>query len=515
MGIKFYARNNGFNVPLLVIAWLAAVAIRLMNLDNIIIGWRPTELASIALNYYRHGFHFLYPQVQWGGNGPGFVEMECPLLPYGIALLYSVFGVHDFVAIALPMAFGLGLVVIVYLLAKYLFGTAEGFVAALFVIISPTWLELSTGIWPDPPTIFCGSVGIYLLTRWVDDDKWKRFFLAAFWISAAILFKLTSLFLGVPVLFLFWVKFKNRLFQSPRVWLFALLTLAVPLLWYFHSYRLFLEYHNTFGIIGGGYLKFGTHSILASPSFYALTFLRLMMYHVTPLGFLCMVFALVRFSGEPKQYLFHAWGISVLIYLAIAAKGVLMGHYQYILPVVPPAAAIAGLGTVKLFRTIQSIGRTRALLSHKVLAPLLMVLFIGNAVSSNTLYKTRDTVFSRLSIEKMRTGKAVRNLTASGSLIVVVDADMDDVTPEHSMTPPDVFYFGDRQGWYQSMAWITIDKIEKLRRQGARYLVFSSNDVGLFRREHADMYSTLSHNYLVLMDSKDGIIYDLWKSQKH
>ena len=32
-------------------------------------GWRPTDLASIALNYYPDGFDFFYPQVFWGGGG--------------------------------------------------------------------------------------------------------------------------------------------------------------------------------------------------------------------------------------------------------------------------------------------------------------------------------------------------------------------------------------------------------------------------------------------------------------
>jgi hypothetical protein len=114
----------------------------------------------------------------------------------------------------------------------------------------------------------------------------------------------------------------------------------------------------------------------------------------------------------------------------------------------------------------------------------------------------------------MITGKAVGSLTTPGSLIIVVDADMDEVTPEHSMTPPDVFYFGDRRGWYQSMAWLTAEKIEELRKQGARYLVVSANHLDVFRSSYARLYNTFSRRYQILMDGEDGIIYDLWHSPK-
>ena len=33
--------------------------------------WRQTDTAAIARNFYYNGFNILYPQIDWGGTGPG------------------------------------------------------------------------------------------------------------------------------------------------------------------------------------------------------------------------------------------------------------------------------------------------------------------------------------------------------------------------------------------------------------------------------------------------------------
>src|SRR4029077_19803306 len=112
-------------------------------------------------------------------------------------------------------------------------------------------------------------------------------------------------------------------------------------LWYLHAYRLFLQYHNTFGIIASGYMKFGDVGLLTDPRFYAKTFIRVVLFHITPLGILLMAIGSVRGADRPAEYLFQVWLAAVLVYFVVAAHGVYLGHYQYALPIVPPAAALA------------------------------------------------------------------------------------------------------------------------------------------------------------------------------
>ena len=477
--------------------------------DVVILEWRPADLAAIALNYYRNGFDFLHPQILWGGNGPGYVEMEFPLLPYCIALLYSVFGVHDWVALAIPMMCGIGLAVVVNRLATHFFGAAAGLIAGLFVATAPTWLAMSTGLWPDAPPVFCGTLGLYLLARWLDEGAPAHLVVAACVVSLAILLKLTSLYLGLPILFLFWVKYGQRWWRAPQVWLFATLVLLTPVLWYVHAYRLFLQYHNTFGIIASGYMKFGSVKLFTDPMFYAKTVIRVALFHTTPFGFFLMAIGIVRPPGRLSAYLFHVWLAAVLVYFLVAAQGVYLGHYQYALPIVPPAAALAGRGLIVLLRILEFERPIQIPASSRTVAFAVLALLAANAVAANFVLEARGMDFRKLSLEKMRTGKALAGLTAPGDLVVVVDADMDDRTPQTSMTPPEVFYFSGRRGWYRSMAWLTPEAIEDLRGQGARYLAVSANHARWFRRHYAALYDSCSRRYRTLMDGDDGIVYDL------
>jgi len=494
-----------------VVTFAAQMAV-LSQRDVVILEWRPADLAAIALNYYRNGFDFLHPQILWGGNGPGYVEMEFPLLPYCMALLYAVFGVHEWVALVIPVLCGIGLAVVVNRLTTHVFGPAAGLIAGLLVATGPTWLAMSTGLWPDAPPVFCGTLGLYLLARWIDDGSNRRFVAAGCLVSLAILLKLTSLYLVLPVLFLFWVKYRHRCLEVPQLWLFVTLVLLAPVLWYAHAYRLFLQYQNTFGIIASGYMKFGTAALFADPRFYAKTFLRVVLFHTTPLGFFLVALGIWRPPDRPAAYLFHVWLAAVLIYFIVAAQGIYLGHYQYALPIVPPAAALAGWGLVVLLRRLEVEPPIRTSLSSRAVAFAVIALLAGNAIASNYLLEARGMDFRKLSLEKMRTGKALAGLTAPGDLVVVVDADMDDRTPQTSMTPPEVFYFSDRRGWYRSMAWLTPEAIEDLRGQGARYLAVSANHARWFRLHYAALYDSCSRRYRTLMDGDEGIIYDLGAS---
>jgi 4-amino-4-deoxy-L-arabinose transferase-like glycosyltransferase len=486
---------------------LVVQLIVLSQRDVLILEWRPTDLAAIALNYYRNGFDFLHPQILWGGDGPGYVEMEFPLIPFAIAVLYRVAGVHDWLALVIPIACGIALPIVVNRLTDRLAGATAGFAAGLFTAVSPAWIAMSTGLWPDAPPLLCASLGLLVLVRWVDRATPARFALSAFFIALAILLKLPSLYVGLPVWFLFWTKYGGRWWRAPQTWTFAALVLIPPVLWYVHAYRLFVQTGNTFGIIASGYMKFASAAILTDPRFYAKTFARIAAFHLTPLGLLFAAAGMLQPPVRRVQYVFHVWLAAVLLYLLIAAEGVSLGHYQYALPVVPAAAAFAGIGFAAVLRRF--LESSRIAMSMPPVAGIMAILFVGNAAAANYGLQARGMDFRMLSAEKMRTGLALAAVSPPDALIVVVDADMDDRTPETSMTPPEVFYFSGRRGWYRAMSWLTPEMIEQLRARGARYIAVSANNVRRFRAHYSDLYRKCSERYRTLMDNDDGIIYEL------
>src|SRR5689334_24611704 len=106
--------------PALALAGLA-LALRCYALTAPLLdyhSWRQADTAAIARNYASNGYRLLYPQIDWGGQTPGYVESEFPLYTYSLALLYGVFGVHPALGRLLSALAGAASAVLLYLLAR-------------------------------------------------------------------------------------------------------------------------------------------------------------------------------------------------------------------------------------------------------------------------------------------------------------------------------------------------------------------------------------------------------------
>jgi Dolichyl-phosphate-mannose-protein mannosyltransferase len=481
------------------------------RLDAPTFGWRPTDLASIAINYYRNGFHFAYPQVMWGGAGAGHVEMEFPLQPFVTALLFKIFGMHDWVCVLLPLTFGFGIVWVVWEFGRYLFGVIAGFAAALNIALSPTLVYITTtGMWPDPPMVFFGTLGLYLLTRWSSEGGSRQLWGGVASVALAILFKLTALYLGFPVLWLFMRRHGRDFWKAPGMYLAGAATVLPALFWYTHAYQLYWEDGNTFGIIAAGYLKFPTLALLKDTYVYKHTLIRIAGYHLTPLGFAAFVCGLFQVISK-KQVLMMVWLGALVLHTFVVWAGIEYGgHIGYLLPILPACNLIGGLGFQNFVQAIRERAADRWRPSvYGSLLVVLSALVAVDAGAASTRFNGRDLAFeTALWQKKKMTGLAVRRVTRPGSLIIVVDDEMDRVDQKHSMTPPDVFFFGDRRGWYLSLAWLSIDRIERLRAEGAEYFVVSLQSVQKFEAAHAEIHDYLDSRFRKVADG-DGIIYAL------
>jgi 4-amino-4-deoxy-L-arabinose transferase-like glycosyltransferase len=480
-----------------------------------IVGWRPSDMASIALNYYRNGFHFLYPQVLWGGSGPGYVEMEFPLLPFLTGVLYKLFGHHDYLCLVLPYLSGLGLVWLTYRLGCYWFDRRVGLAAGLVASVVPTLImQTTTGLWPDPPMVFFVTLGMYLVILWVEKDRWPYLAFGICSISLAILLKLTALFTGFPLLYLFIRKYGSTWWRESLVWITAIFVLLPPMLWYLHAYHLYTEYKNTFGILTAGFSKFGTFSLLTDPRFYARTIRRVLLYHFTPIGSIGFLYGIWVSIHRRTNVLMLVWLLAIAMYVIVAARGVNEGHYQYLLPILPVGAVFSGMGMLSLLARIQSAYNLRNnRLQWYLVACVLILLFGSNVVGTVHLFEVKDQAYNSTVWKKKKlTGLLVKNMTPANSLLIVTDTEMDRETPETSMTPPDVFFFSDRRGWYLSMAWLSVQRIEQLRKEGAQYFVVSGESVFDFKERRPHLVDYLAGRYKILLDTSDGIVYDLTMS---
>lgn len=485
-----------------------------LTFDNPVFGWRPTDMASIALNYARGTMSFLHPQVSWGGAGPGYVEMEFPLVPYLTAILFKVFGFHEALSLVVPLLCGFGLVWVTYWFGKRWFGDLEGLCAGLLVAVVPPFVMLTvTGMWADPPSVLATTVGLYYAYDWSESGRNKSLFWAAALLALGALLKLTALHVGLPVAYLLWRRLGHNAWRAPQTWLLGLGIILPNVAWYFYSYRVGVESGNTFGILAGGTMKFGSKSLYEDPAFYLNALRRIALYHLTPVGTFGFVYGLRRLVAEraPRNVFLLSWLASVFVYSAVAAHGVHGGHYHYLLPFLPVAALIVGVGSAWLFG---AAGNWLVSAARRVGAPAVAVstlLIVGTAAnvawSTERFFRRDRAIDSKMWEQKKVTGMRVKELTRVGSLIIVVD--VQHRVKEKSMSPPDVFYFGDRKGWYEAVHWVTWQSIESLRAQGAEYLVVSGQSVDDFREQQPRVYETLKQTYPALLDDETGILFDL------
>jgi 4-amino-4-deoxy-L-arabinose transferase-like glycosyltransferase len=480
----------------------------LRRLGSPVLGWRPADLAGVALGYLRHGFNFMYPEVLWGGNGPGYVEMEFPLVPFVTALLYKVFGVQQWVCLVVPTATGIALMFVTYRLAQYLFDDVAALIAAAVVAVSPTFVLLtSTGLWADPPMVLFGTIALYMFVCWADSGALWQLVAAVCCMCLAVLLKLTALYLGLPILFIFVSRYGRSVWRQPVFLAAGVCMLAPPTLWYLHAYHLYTLHHHTFGILMGGYRKFGTFGLLTDPRFYARVSLKTALYQLTPLAALSAGYALLRNQARSMPLL-RIWAISLAAYVLVCAQGVDLGHYHYLLPVLPLGAVLAGAGALPLWR--RSAATAASLVSRFQVFALVSTLLVVSVAGANYVFLHRDVALLYREWQQQKaTGEHVGRVTVPDSLLLVVDEQMDAVQPERSMTPPDVFYFADRHGWYLSMAWLTGQRIEDLHSHGARYLVISGIASQAFRSTRSSLREDLSRKYRVVFDDDDGLVFDM------
>ena len=504
----------------LIIIALIAVVVRLLEIEQPFIdrwSWRQSDVAAIARNYLENGFHFSRPQIDWAGNAPGYVGTEFPILPFAAALSYKITGVQEWVGRIQGVLFFAASLPFFFLLVRRVFGEVAAVWATFFHAFAPLSVVASRAFMPDVPSLSLALIGMYCFLVWVEENAWPFFIASAVLISLALLIKLPTAVIGVPLLYLAvaagracpesgrrdrrtFLSQEEALSKSPiedggsetaapcknrpplqrslalllarwELWLFALITLVPSAIWYWHAHRIaetFYPYHF-FG--GGGFriMKAGWYWKIAQET--ALSSL-------TPIFFaLAIVGTFVAPRGK-YSWIFHWWFAAMTVFIFAAGWG--NRHQWYQLPLVPIAAAFAGCACQWV------AGRLR---SHRVLLAVASVLLA--AAFGISCYHCALPFYQPSAAGLRDLGLELKEATTPSALIIAAD-DGD----------PTVFYYAHRKGWHLPGDGIyqgnpidsaqIIANLEKLRDRGATHLVFyAGTDWWLkYYREFAEHLAT-------------------------
>jgi hypothetical protein len=468
--------------------------------------WRQYDTAAIARNFAEGQFHILYPQIDWRGNSPGYVESEFQIYTATVAALYRLFGVHEWLGVAVNIAAYAAGALLLFALVRRLFREREALFAVYFYAVLPLSFIYTRTFQPDAFLSLASLVGVYYFWRWTEEGGGARLAASALGICVAILIKPFSAYLGLVVLLLAFRKFGWAMFRNFSLWMFAAFTLLPSVLWYAHAARLWYAYGNTFGVIAGPPgLWVPPASNLWQWHAAKLIAWQIVAHILTPAGIFFLVAGWVwkpRGSFGPLAAWLAAFAAVVLL-----APARFQSHEYYLLPIVFVAAAGMGAGVCALLET-------RALrpgFARGVVAFLLVWL------TASAGFETYTVLFLVPRHEEAHIFDArVERLTEPGALVIFLRPFFREEGYYHrqhrtaqgeflSSYPRD-FYLSHRKGFSLDAELATPAFIETLRQRGARYL--ATPWVKLIA-ENPALAEELVRRYTPLLVTPEGVLYRL------
>jgi len=371
---------------------LLALALRCYGLTAPLLdyhSWRQADTAAIARNYAANGYRLFYPQVDWGGTTPGYVESEFPLYSYTLALLYGLFGVREWLGRILTALASVAAVAALYGLVPSGQGSAgtgerAALYAGLALALMPFPIYFGRTVMPDTWMLLAAILAIWTFRRWLERRSSGRYAVALLCGALAPLAKTPNLLIvAVPLAYLTWSARPPRR-DWPALAGYAVCFALPSLLWLSHARTLPLDPRLSFGI---GEKLFDPR-LLRDPQFYLLLARWSVANVITLAGLPFLIIGLLprgadrrplRLRLEPAtteraRYIVprrpmtihpltrspahpftpHAWLLGVLLFLYAGAAGV-VGQDYYVLPLAGPAAWLIGVGIDRTQRFLETL----------------------------------------------------------------------------------------------------------------------------------------------------------------
>jgi hypothetical protein len=228
-------------------------------------GWRQADTQAIARNFAFVEANPFYPRIDWGGDGPGYVESELQLYPALYAPILRAAGDSELPGQLLSLASILAAAWVVFAALRTRFGDAPALAALAFLLGGHGAVHLGTSIQPDALAFAFYVGGFISFLRFVEDERRGSLLAAGVLTALAGLVKPTLLQLGLVEVTLVALT-KPRLFARRDLWIVWAVVLAIVVAFLLHARRLHFLHGNTFGSISGGDSKFPRPRDLVSPS---------------------------------------------------------------------------------------------------------------------------------------------------------------------------------------------------------------------------------------------------------
>ena len=471
--------------------------------------WRQTDTAAVARNFFEEDFNIFSPRVDWRGDGSGVVEMNFPLYPYLVSLVYGTFGgVYEWVGRLLSSSFSVITSILLFFLAKkFGFSASIGLWTMFFFLVTPLSLFFGRAFLPESLMLLLSVSSLLTFKCWTESERISYYICSILLASLCYLVKIPTLYLGFPLVAIALSKWGWRFIYQRLLWLYLIISLFPSLVWYLHASNLFADTGLTFGIWNRyGYDKWD-RSVLYDYEFYRQMSWRFVYNIFTPLGcgFLC--FGIFKTRISRTKWMLWGWSIGLLLYMILVPEGNRKLHY-YQVPFIPLGCLWAGFGTVvALDHWPQSLRFKYFALVGAALVALPVLGFSAHAVipyyeQPNNVHEYYESCYSF-------GNWADKNLPKE-ALLVIGDLDENTGTPFRSQSPT-MLYYCHRKGWQITPEEFSEGKLDSLADLGADFFLVA----GGFVLQNREFWEHLLSRGVSTTDAYPKKWFDSKKFQRH
>jgi 4-amino-4-deoxy-L-arabinose transferase-like glycosyltransferase len=451
---------------LLLVTVLFAALLRLKGIHDPLLdhpAWRQGDTASIARNFAQLQYNIMYPQTNYDGPPPNYVELELQIVPFLAATLYKLFGVHEIFGRLITLVFSLGTVAVVGLFGRWLFASAlAGLAAAFFYAIFPGSIYYGRTFTPDCAMVFFLTAALYVVTRLVVEDEvfsQRALARATALLTLAYLAKPVAVAGIIPVIGVLWERVRSGRTMRPTA---IAVLLVVPLvILYLYDTRVseHAEWHWASGITSLHVVP-ALKAAFTSGSGFVLKFEQLRevlgLLRETMLGTIAFVLSIAGFialiwTDARSKALLWGWLIGGLAYTYVVVTVERVDYYMYLL--LPLCALVIGALIARFAAWVETVDAAPAA-RYAMLALVPIV-----AIACTLQARAAIAPYYDYNKQAYRNAVFLNHTLAPGALVVV------------GHYGPDVLYYINRYGWEEDpYLWTPFDE-ESAIRKGARYYI--------------------------------------------
>lgn len=194
--------------------------------------WRQVDTESIARNFVKYKFNIFYPQLNYDGPMPNYVQLEFQITTFLIALLYKIFGHNIILARIVPIFFFTLSCYFLFRLTYEIYDYNKAILTTFIYSVIPLNLFYSRAIMPES-ALLCFLIGsYYFFYKWIKYEKDYFLLISALFTSLAISQKIPAVFIGLAMLGLCINKFGYKFLLNGKLWIFSIISLLPPILYF-------------------------------------------------------------------------------------------------------------------------------------------------------------------------------------------------------------------------------------------------------------------------------------------